>query len=313
MTDPEQRRDEVDDVSGDHGGETSREVPGREQAGSDQTQGPVPPVSQYSADPESLTLPPQADLETEESDAVEPDAPVTPDPRVYHPEQGRWQKARFARTGRPHRQVGTDGTDGVGAVVPEMTGVSGQAVPALVQGPLPAGSQADTAGSPVAVGYVTPMRGSGALHWLAWGLRIYVIVVALLILFTGVSMINAEGVDGWVPLGSLILGTGMLLPMFYYGVVRERDRQQFVRRLTEAHDVTVDLREKDTQALVYSASLPATPQRTKRNWVVWGTVSAVIIITGLFLLVQGLETSAFTYYPGGFAEPDSSSTSVSAI
>ena len=42
-------------------------------------------------------------------------------------------------------------------------------------------------------------------------------------------------------------------------------------------------------------------------------MSAVIIVTGLFLLVQGLETSAFTYYPGGFAEPDSSSTSVSAI
>lgn len=311
MTDSERQRGELDDVGGVDGGDTSREVPESEQTGPEQADGSV---SHHAADPDLLTWLSRADLETEESgaeeayvaqntgqpqervDVAETHTPVVPEPAVNHPEQGRWSKARSA-----------------GAVGSETPRVGGQTTPAPVQGPLPADGLADTPGVPVAVGYVTPMRGSGVRHWLAWGLRIYVIALALLILFTGVSMINAEGVGGWVPLGSLVLGIGMLLPMFYYGVARERDRQQFVRRLTEARDVTVDLREKDTQALVYSASLPATLQRTKRNWVLWGTVSAVIIVIGLFLLVQGLEASAFTYYPGGFTESEISPTSVSAI
>lgn len=296
MTDPEQQSDELDDDGGTGGGDTVGKAPESEQTGPGpgQAEGLASPVSQYAADPEPLTWSSGADLEAKGSDAEE--AYVVQD------------------TGRRYRRVGPGGVDSVGstgAVDSGIPRVSGQVAPAPVQGSLPTGSRVDTPGAPVAVGYVTPMRGSGVRYWLAWGMRIYVIAMALLILLTGVSMINAEGVDGWVPLGSLILGTGMLLPMFYYGVARERDRQQFVRRLAEAQDVTVDLREKDIQALVYSTSLPATLQRTKRNWVVWGTVSAVIIIIGLALLAQGLEASTFTYYPGGFAEPDASLTSVS--
>lgn len=161
-------------------------------------------------------------------------------------------------------------------------------------------AQLQTPPEGAAVGHIGLLReGSGMVVLLGWALRIYLIVVAVVLGYTGLSLLGVDGVDGLVTTGSFVLAIGVAIPVFYAALVRERDRQRFVRLITEAEDVTVSFRDKDKQAIVYSSSVAADRVRTKRNWLVWGIATAVILVVGAWMLTAGLENSDFSLVPGG--------------